>query len=279
MTNSTSLRLLSYNVQVGIGTQSYREYLTHGWKNLLPHRQTYLNLSAIGSLISNYDLVGLQEVDAGSLRTGFIDQTRYLAHRARFPYCYNQVNRRLGALAQHSLGVLSRYPLSETQEIKLPGKIPGRGALAIRLGGEASPLIILIVHLALGRRARLQQVEFLAKLIRNYQDVILMGDLNCTSGSYEFEYLCRVGGLLRPEITINTFPSWSPNRSIDHILVSDRIQVTNASVIKQRLSDHLPIALEILLPPDIAMGSSFDHQSLSHNRPAIKSQTEQTLSV
>lgn len=278
MANLNFLRLLSYNVQVGIGTQSYREYLTHGWKNLLPHRQTYQNLSSIGSLISNYDLVGLQETDAGSLRTGFIDQTKYLAQCARFPYCYNQVNRRLGAFAQHSLGVLSRFPLPETQEIKLPGKIPGRGVLAIRLGGEASPLIILIVHLALGRRSRLQQIEFLAKLIRNYQDVILMGDLNCTSHSYEFEFLCSVGGLLRPEISINTFPSWSPNRSIDHILVSERIGVIRASVLKQRFSDHLPIALEVSLPSHIVIGSSFDHRNLPHNRVS-ESQVEPSISI
>ena len=266
MSTTNSISILSYNVQVGIGTQSYREYLTHGWKNLLPHRQTYENLSSIGSLVSNYDLVGLQEVDGGSLRTGFIDQTQYLANRAGFPHSYNQVNRQLGALAQHSIGVLSRFALSETQEIKLPGRIPGRGALSIGLGGEASPLIIFIVHLALGRRARFQQMEFLAKLIRNYKDVILMGDLNCTSDSEEFGYLCNVGGLTRPEISINTFPSWSPNRSIDHILVSDGIGVIGASVLKHRFSDHLPIALEIDLPSHIAIDSSVGHTVLPLNR-------------
>ncbi len=31
------LRLLSFNIQVGISTQRYHHYLTRGWQHLLPH--------------------------------------------------------------------------------------------------------------------------------------------------------------------------------------------------------------------------------------------------
>ncbi|PYA79799.1 endonuclease, partial [Pseudomonas aeruginosa] len=31
------LRLLSFNIQVGISTERYRHYLTRGWQHLLPH--------------------------------------------------------------------------------------------------------------------------------------------------------------------------------------------------------------------------------------------------
>ena len=32
------LRLLSFNIQVGISTERYRHYLTRGWQHLLPTR-------------------------------------------------------------------------------------------------------------------------------------------------------------------------------------------------------------------------------------------------
>src|SRR3990172_8560938 len=86
----------------------------------------------IAALIGGFDIVGLQEVDGGSLRSGFINQTEYLAIEGRFPYWNDQTNRNLGKFAQHSPGVLSRLCPAEVIEVKLPGMIPGRGALTGR---------------------------------------------------------------------------------------------------------------------------------------------------
>ncbi|MEK7696756.1 MAG: EEP domain-containing protein, partial [Pseudomonadota bacterium] len=66
------LRLLSYNIQIGIATSRYRQYLTHSWKHVLPSTQRLGNLDRIARLIRSSDVVGLQEVDAGSLRSGYI---------------------------------------------------------------------------------------------------------------------------------------------------------------------------------------------------------------
>jgi len=95
-------------IQTGVETRDFHEYVTKSWKHLLPLRERMSNLNRIAKLVQAYDLVGLQEVDSGSLRTGFLDQTEYLAHHARFPYWYKQVNRSLGKIAQQSNGMLSR---------------------------------------------------------------------------------------------------------------------------------------------------------------------------
>ena len=79
------LHLLSYNIQAGIYTRQYSEYVTKSWKHVLPHRERLHNLSRIAAMLHEFDLVGLQEVDAGSLRSGFVDQTEYLAYHAHFP--------------------------------------------------------------------------------------------------------------------------------------------------------------------------------------------------
>ena len=53
------LRLLSFNIQVGISTERYRHYLTRGWQHLLPHHGRAGNLQRIGALLADYDLVAL----------------------------------------------------------------------------------------------------------------------------------------------------------------------------------------------------------------------------
>ena len=67
------LRLLSFNIQVGNSTEKYRHYLTRGWQHLLPHKGRTGNLQKIGDLLSDFDLVALQEADGGSLRSGYIN--------------------------------------------------------------------------------------------------------------------------------------------------------------------------------------------------------------
>ena len=248
---SRRLRLLSYNIQTGIATSRYRHYLTHSWKHVLPYPQRMDNLDRIAKLISDYDIVGLQEVDGGSLRSGFINQTEYLALQAHFPYWYDQTNRKLGKLARHSTGFLSRFHPTDVTEVKLPGMIPGRGALVIRFGKGEESLLLLILHLALGKRARQRQLELVSELAHGYRHIIVMGDLNCRSDSDEFNWLLENAELSEPIRELHTFPSWRPQRSIDHILVSSTLNVEKIHVLNYTFSDHLPIMMEVQLPETI----------------------------
>ncbi len=247
------LRLLSYNIQAGVDTQRYRQYLTQGWKHVLPHRERQLNLNLIAGMIHQYDIVGLQEVDSGSLRSGFLDQTEYLAHRAAFPFWYKQINRSLGKLAQHSNGVLSRVRPARVSEHRLPG-LPGRGAILCHFGGVEG-LTVCILHLALGRRARLRQVHFLAELMQDLPHVVIMGDLNCSCDSREIELLMRRIDLRESACNKSTFPSWRPMKKIDHILVSNSLLVENARVVDYPLSDHLPIGIDVLVPKGMKLAA------------------------
>lgn len=244
------LRILSYNIQSGVDTQRYRQYVTQSWKHLLPHRERLLNLNRIAPMLARYDLVGLQEVDSGSLRSGFVDQTEYLAHRAGFPFWYKQVNRSLGKFAKYSNGLLSRRAPKCVSEHKLPG-LPGRGAIYAQFGSADDMLLVCIVHLALGRRSRMRQVEYIAERVRRYPNAIVMGDLNCGVNSEEIEYLLDKAGLQRPVCEKGTFPSWRPLKKLDHILVSTALHVENPRVLDCSMSDHLPIGIDVLVPSAI----------------------------
>jgi len=118
------IRLLTFNIQAGIGANRLHHYLTHSWRYVLPHTQSIDNLDRIGNVIHEFDVVALQEVDAGSLRSHFINQIEYLAMRGHFPYWCHQTNRKLGKIAQVSLGMLSKFPFNESRSFSLPGIIP-----------------------------------------------------------------------------------------------------------------------------------------------------------
>ena len=60
---SQRLRLLSYNIQSGLTTSKYSHYLTRSWKHVLPVPSRMENLDGISRVLTNYDIVGLQEVD------------------------------------------------------------------------------------------------------------------------------------------------------------------------------------------------------------------------
>ena len=251
--NGTRIKLLSYNIQVGIASTRPYHYVTKSWKHLLPHSRHFSNLDQIAEIIAEHDIVGLQEVDAGSMRSGFVNQTEYLAYKAGFPYWSHQTNRRLGRIAQHSNGLVSRFDPLDIEEHKLPGPIPGRGAMIVRFGDEKNPLIFVLLHLALGQRARLRQMKYIGSIVDKYEHVVVMGDMNCQADSLEMQVLMETTGLLAPAGGLKTFPSWRPTKKLDHILVSPSLIVEKFSVLDAVYSDHLPISMEVIIPNAISM--------------------------
>ena len=245
---SRPIKLLSYNIQVGINTQLYRHYITRGWQHVLPNSERVGNLDRIASLLPDFDLVALQEVDGGSLRTGFVNQAEYLALKGHFPYWYQQLNRNLGKIAQHSNGLLSRLKPLALEDHKLPGLIPGRGAIVAQFGLPDNPLIVVMMHLALSQRTRNIQLSYIRELIQDYKHVVLMGDMNTHAEQLLNDSPLKNTGLQAAHWGKNTFPSWRPKRSLDHILISSSLKVRQVGVLNVPISDHLPVAVEIEIP-------------------------------
>ncbi len=246
--SGATLKLLTFNIQVGISTSSYRHYLTRSWQHVLPHRNRNENLDKISALLKAYDVVALQEVDGGSLRSGFVNQVEYLANASGFPYWYQQLNRNFGPIAKHSNGLLSRYRPLDVEEYALPGLIPGRGVIVARYGDPADPIVLVIMHLSLSNSAQTQQLSFVRELIAKYQHVVLMGDMNTHAEKILHDSPLSDSDLVSLPGVTHTFPSWRPEKALDHILVSRSLEVKKAGVLSFPVSDHLPIALEVRLP-------------------------------
>lgn len=248
------LSVASYNIQTGIYTSRYRHYLTRSWQHLFPTQKKTANLQRIAHFLSDFDLVGLQEVDSGGSRSSFIDQTEYLALHGGFSYWSTQVNRRFGKLALHSNGLLSRVRPQSVHDYKLPG-LPGRGALLIRFGKDDLAFYLCILHLALGQKARRRQLEFIRDLINGLPRVVVMGDLNCEADSPEMQVLLADGALIDPVQELKTFPSWKPRRKLDHLLITKDLKAENVRAINFHGSDHLPVAMDIFVPIAMEAGA------------------------
>lgn len=242
-----TLKLLSYNIQVGINTRHYPDYLLKAWQHLLPHKRRNHNLEQIAELIRHFDLIALQEVDGGSFRSQYTNQVQYLAKAANKNFWHQQLNRNLSHFAQHSNGVITDVTPLNIQNHALPG-IKGRGAIAFEIGSK-EPLVVVVTHLALSKRAQDQQLKYIKGIIDHYPHAVVMGDLNTDSLRILHDSPLRDSGLKAAHARA-TFPSWQPTKCFDQILVSQHINIVRVAVLDFVLSDHLPVALEIELPFD-----------------------------
>jgi len=74
-----------------------------------------------------------------------------------------------------------------------------------------------------------------------------MGDMNTHVADLLLYSPLRDLGLMAPQLE-PTFPSWRPQRCLDHILLSSELTLERVSLLSQSISDHLPVAVEIRLP-------------------------------
>ena len=237
------MRLLSCNIQAGSSTRAYRDYVTRSWSHVLPSGKR-ANLDTLAAQFAPFDIVGLQECDPGSLRSGFNRQSDTLAESARFPFVSHQANRRIGRIASSGNALLSRHEPSELLDYALPGRVAGRGVLLARFGEGDAAWRLAITHLSLGLHSRRLQLGFLADLLADEPRLVLMGDFNCAADAPEMRVLYQRTRLQVPATSPPSFPSWAPVRALDHIFVAG-FAVENYQTVTAAGSDHLAIALSL----------------------------------
>lgn len=240
--------LATYNVRRCLGTD----------RRLSPER--------IAQVIADCDadIVALQEIDVGRLRSGGIDQARVIAENLGFASHFHPALQI--AEEQYGDAVLTRCP---SRLIKV-GLLPGprnlwpsepRGAIWVEATIGDARLQVINTHFGLSRRERRAQAVALlgsdwAERCRPPYAVV--GDLNSLPrGSVYRSFAAKLrdahlaGTRGRPA---PTFPSRRPLLRIDHIFVSDDIEVAGAEVVRSPLSsaasDHLPLVAQLRIPAE-----------------------------
>jgi endonuclease/exonuclease/phosphatase family metal-dependent hydrolase len=244
MSDATPMTLLTWNIQAGIGTSRMLEYLIHAHRQIVHTPSKTVALRNIARVIAPYDLVCLQEIDLGGRRAGFRSQLDVLTALSGHAHIAVQHNRTVPGISRHGNAILSRWPLTNIHDLKLPGRIGGRGCVIADVAGPA-PMRVACLHLSLGAAAQAQQLASIAERLRDAPAWVAMGDFNCTATSAPMQGFCTMTGGTLPTPAPCTYPSWRPRHDYDHIVGSPGLPLVRNGPLTARLSDHLALTASV----------------------------------
>ncbi|SSY70623.1 endonuclease/exonuclease/phosphatase family protein [Alysiella crassa] len=237
------MKILSYNIQAAIASDSYLSYVSRLHRQVFPTPAKRDNLRHIAQYISPFDVVCLQEVDLGGFRNGYENQVNQFLAQTPFTHHVCQINRVVGKLSVHGNLILSKMPLRQVVNTHLPSRIKGRGMLAAAVQMPFGEMVVANVHLSLGAMDQFKQIRFIRETLKPYEHVCLMGDFNCPPEAEQLHLLTDFD-YTRLEDTAHTYPSWKPSQTLDHIFVKGCLKGV-AHVSQFSRSDHLPVVVDM----------------------------------
>jgi len=224
-----------------------------------------LDVGRIAAVIAQCkpDIVALQELDVGRARTGGVDQAHAIAHRLGMGFHFHPAMH----VEEERYGdaILTEAPLKVMKAAALPGSatirgLEPRGALWLRIELDGRPVNVINTHFGLvpheqrAQAAALCGPEWLGR--EDCSDpVVLVGDFNATPRYSAYRSLAakltdarRAAGAPRGT---PTFPSRFPVLPIDHVFVSQGVEVlgvsTPSGLLMRSASDHLPLLADLRL--------------------------------
>lgn len=245
------MRLLVYNIRYATGTGPAFHLPLPGAGYLRSNRRV---LAGITDFIRGErpDVVGLVEVDTGSIRTGMLNQAEYIAkelgHYSTFQSKYGarSINNLMPIVRKQGNAFLSA-PTVHGERFHYFDI--GIKRLIIEL--ELDEVCVFLVHLSLKFRQRQCQLRTLHDLVvQSAKPVIVAGDFNTFWGTHEIYLFMRAAGLRSANTAgLPSFPTRVPRVELDFILVSAGIEVTGFRVPDVRFSDHRPLVCDFQMLP------------------------------
>ncbi len=179
---------------------------------------------------ANLDIVGIQEVDNNTIRTGKVDQAKLLADELGWYYGYSKaIDLEGGAYGN---AILSKYPIQSYETIQLPSGTEEQrvcGHAVIKAGDRT--VNFFNTHLTW---TDLQSGQFqeIADHLDGLDNFIITGDFNCSN----FDSFNVLGGNLVNNAT-DTFNTCGDG-AIDNIVVSKNLKVGKGTMVANNHSDH-----------------------------------------
>ena len=240
------MRLLLYNIRYGLGLGSALHWPLPGMGYLLGNRS---NLQRIIDFIKGQDpdIVGLIEVDTGSIRTRSINQAEAIA-RSLGHYSVYQCKYGVSSL-NHHVPIVRKQGNAFLAAPRVRGERfhyfeKGIKRLIIEL--ELDECAIFLVHLSLKYRHRHAQLHYLHDLVvSSPKPVIIAGDFNTFWGEHEIYLFMKATKLRSANVSsLPSYPSRSPRKELDFVLYGTGINVTNFTIPAVKFSDHLPLVCD-----------------------------------
>ena len=244
--DSVKLRFLLYNIRYGVGSGASMHVPLPGTGYLIGNKA---NLGKIVEFIQSVDpdIVGLIEVDSGSIRSRRQHQAEIIAEHLGMNTSYEckygetSINQLLPIVRKQGNAFLAaervhgeRFHYFDT----------GIKRLIIEL--EMDDCAIFLVHLSLKYRHRHLQLRHLYDLIKaTKKPAIVAGDFNTFWGENEIYLFMRAANLWSANVEgMATYPSRAPRKELDFILHQKSIHITGFEIPQVKFSDHLPLVCD-----------------------------------
>lgn len=223
-----TIRVMSYNIHHGEGVDGR------------------LDLERIAETIldAKPDVVSLQEVDRGTVRTGGVDQAEELSMLTGMAVVFGASMDFQGG--QYGNAVLTRWAYEGARVVPLPGEPRSGLCLTLKWPGAvptADAFIFIATHLDTSAEPRRASVPLLETVFEEdpTRPAILAGDLNALPDSPTMQALARTWENATAGEGLYTVPVERPLRQIDYILCRPRQswRVLDAEVLDEAVaSDH-----------------------------------------
>ena len=243
------MRLLLYNIRYAVGGGASMHMPLPGAGYVLGNQTV---LGDITKFIKSVDpdIVGLVEVDTGSIRSRKVNQAEKIAADLGMNTSYET------KYGDNSLNQLLPIVRKQGNAFMAAPRVHGErfhyfdtGIKRLIIELEMDDYAIFLVHLSLKYRHRHLQLRRLYDLIQETEKpVVVAGDFNTFWGENEIYLFMKAAGLTSANTeSLPTYPSRSPRKELDFVLYQDGINVTGFEVPEVRFSDHLPLICDFEL--------------------------------
>lgn len=227
------LRVLTYNI--------------HGGR---PERSRRVGLRAIADVVLEAapDLAAFQEVHQRMPPPGVPqDQPARLRSVLGMEVTFRP-SFSLGPGVGYGNALASRVPPTSVALTRLPDRMEPRSVLEAEFDFHGRKVRVLNTHVGLTRGQHPEQfARIAARVAAADGPLILMGDFNIEPDNPELQRLLDAGLTHAAPPHVLTFPTSSPTRRLDYILVSSHFTVEGWDCPLTVASDHLPLVADLIL--------------------------------
>jgi len=243
------MRLLLYNIRYAVGGGASMRMPIPGAGYVLGNQAVLPEITRFIKSVDP-DVVGLIEVDTGSIRSRNVNQAEKIAADLGMNTSYET------KYGDRSLNQLLPIVRKQGNAFMAAPRVHGEkfhyfdtGIKRLIIELEMDDFAIFLVHLSLKYRHRHLQLRRLYDLIQETKKpVVVAGDFNTFWGENEIYLFKKAAGLTSANTdSIPTYPSRAPRKELDFVLYQDGIKVTDFRVPDVRHSDHLPLVCDFEL--------------------------------
>jgi len=241
------MRLLLYNIRYAVGTGASMHMPVPGAGYVLGNVSLLPELTAFIRSVDP-DIVGLVEVDTGSIRSRMVNQAEKIGQELGMNTSY-EINKYGESSINQLIPIIRKQGNAFLAAERVHGEKfhyfdTGIKRLIIEL--EMEKFAVFLVHLSLKYRHRHLQLRTLYDLISvTSKPVIVAGDFNTFWGEDEIYLFMKAAGLTSANRQrLPSYPSRSPRKELDFVLYQKGIEVTGFSIPRVQYSDRLPLVCD-----------------------------------